>query len=160
MKYTLLFLLLLLASCSVESNSNVILNAVPYIGKTETSNQQELAAYMGIDPKHTKWYAAFVNAVLHESNIAGSETVSDNPLLARSFLKWGYKIDTKNIKSGDLVIFPRGNTKWEGHVGFYLKTVDVNGTIYYAILGGNQSNQVSIELYKADTVLGIRRISM
>jgi len=54
-------------------------------------------------------------------------------------------------------VFPRGNQGWQGHVGFYLRTIEVNGTEYYYILGGNQSNKVSIELFRANKSLGIRR---
>ena len=75
-------------------------------------------------------------------------------MTARAFLDWGTKVSEP--KAGDIVVFPRGNQGWQGHVGFYLRTIEVNGTEYYYILGGNQSNKVSIELYRASGALGIR----
>ena len=79
------------------------------------------------------------------------------PLTARAFLEWGYSVPPSDIQRGDLVVFPRGNQGWQGHVGFYIASKLVNHKEYYVILGGNQSNQVSYELYKASDALGIRR---
>jgi cell wall-associated NlpC family hydrolase len=79
------------------------------------------------------------------------------PLTARAFLDWGQKISKQDIKPGDIVVFPRGNQGWQGHVGFYLKTQTINGVEYYLILGGNQRNKVSIVPYRASRALGIRR---
>ena len=107
----------------------------------------------------TEWCAAFVNSVLNESEIPGSESVSDVPLMARSFLTWGDKILKEDIRPGDIVVFPRGNIGWQGHVGFYLKTQVINGRDFYLILGGNQNNKVSIVAYPASKALGIRRQS-
>lgn len=132
-----------------------LVTAAQYIDYGERSHRAELREFTGVDPLHTEWCAAFVNAVLNESGIPGSESVSDNPLLARSFLDWGVSVD--NPMPGDLVIFPRGNQGWQGHVGFYINTVEIDGVQFYQILGGNQSNRVSIELFPARSALGIRR---
>ena len=59
--------------------------------------------------------------------------------------------------AGDIIVFPRGNEGWQGHVGFYLNSVVKNNKTYYRILGGNQNNAVSIDLYPAKKALGIRR---
>lgn len=75
--------------------------------------------------------------------------------MARSFLEWGESVDSP--RQGDVVVFPRGNTGWQGHVGFYIDSVAINDIVYYRILGGNQGNSVSIDLYSAHTALGIRR---
>jgi hypothetical protein len=72
-------------------------------------------------------------------------------------LHYGISISKEDVMPGDLVIFPRGNEVWKGHVGFYLRTVEVNGVEYYWILGGNQSNKVSVVLYRSSKALGIRR---
>lgn len=132
-----------------------LVTAAQYIDYGERSHRAELIEFTGVDPVRTEWCAAFVNAVLNESGIAGSESVSNNPLLARSFLDWGIRVNEP--LPGDLVIFPRGNQGWQGHVGFYINTVEVNGAEYYQILGGNQNSRVSIELYPARSALGIRR---
>ena len=134
---------------------NPTIKAIQYVGLTEQSDRAELKEYTGVDPVRTEWCAAFINAVLNETGIAGSESVSDYPLTARSFLQWGTKVT--DPQPGDIVVFPRGNSSWQGHVGFYLKTLEMNGVEYYMILGGNQNNKVSIVPYRANRALGIRR---
>jgi uncharacterized protein (TIGR02594 family) len=139
----------------VERNNHVY-QAVQYIGYTESTHRQELKELTGVDPKRTEWCAAFVNAVLEESGIKSNKD-HKYPLTARAFLDWGQPVSKNNIKAGDIVVFPRGNQGWQGHVGFYLRTQVINNVEYYWILGGNQSNKVSIVLYKANKALGIRR---
>lgn len=131
--------------------------AAEYIGLHEFQHRQKIKDLVGVDPVNTEWCAAFVNAVLEINNIPGSESVSNVPLMARSFLTWGDKVDPQDIRRGDVVIFPRGDKGWQGHVGFYVTTNIVNGIEYWLILGGNQQNQVRYDLYKSNTALGIRR---
>jgi uncharacterized protein (TIGR02594 family) len=144
----------------IVSAENPALTAYNYYGLHEQDNREELQTLTGIDPVHTEWCAAFVNGVLEESGIPGSESVSEYPLMARSFLTWGEKISKEDINAGDIVVLPRGDASWQGHVGFYVRTIERAGVTYYAILGGNQSNKVSIELYRASRVLGIRRYNL
>ena len=126
-----------------------------YLDYSEASHRQELKILTGVDPVRTEWCAAFINAVLKESEIEGSESVSDYPLTARSFLHWGEEVEEPNI--GDIIVFPRGNVAWQGHVGFYFGSVIIDDIEYYKILGGNQDNKVSIELFPATRAIGIRR---
>jgi len=139
-----------------EVNPTYISYAQKYVGMDEYSYKSELETLMGIDPISIQWCAAFVNAVLNESGVSGSESISDTPLLARSFLNWGERVDIP--KKGDIVVFPRGNQEWQGHVGFYVDTIVQDGVEYYLILGGNQSNKVSYDLYLAESALSIRRM--
>lgn len=139
----------------LNENRQKVFTAYQYINYSERTHRNELREFMGVDPVRTEWCAAFVNAVLAESQISGSDTVSNYPLTARSFLHWGVEVDEP--EPGDLVVFPRGNQAWQGHVGFYLGTSTIGDREYYQILGGNQSNKVSIELYPANLALGIRR---
>ena len=96
------------------------------------------------------------NAVLEESDIVSNNNHA-YPLTARAFLDLGQQVSKEDIKAGDIVVFPRGDQGWQGHVGFYLKTQIVNGVEYYLILGGNQRNKVSIVTYRSSRALGIRR---
>ena len=132
--------------------------AIQYIGLQEREDRQELINLLEIDPVRVEWCAAFVNAVLEESDI-----VSNNdhayPLTARAFLDWGQKVSKEDIQPGDIVVFPRGNQGWQGHVGFFIKKEVINNITFYMILGGNQDNQVSIKAYRASRALGIRRRS-
>lgn len=159
-KSIFLFAAFFVAACEPsESIPSTLSIAADKIGLQEYKDRTILLEYTGVDPVRTEWCAAFVNAVLNESGIPGSESVSDVPLMARSFLDWGTSIKKENIQSGDLVIFPRGSEGWQGHVGFYIRTVKINEVVHYAILGGNQNNKVSIDLYPANSALGIRRNS-
>jgi len=129
--------------------------AYQYVGYKEQTNRKELWAFMGIDPATFEWCAAFANASLRESGYPGSETVADNPLLARSFLQYGKKVTTPI--QGDIVVLKRGNQGWQGHVGFYVGQKKMNGTLHYALLSGNNDETVDIDWYDANRVLGIRR---
>ena len=147
-------LLSFLLGCGSTTQDANILNAQQFIGLEEKHNRQEIMDLVGVDPVRTEWCAAFVNAILEINGMPGSESVSENPLLARSFLKWGNSINPQDIQKGDIVVFPRGNSQWKGHVGFYVgRSTDGK----YIILGGNQDNSVRYDLYDPKKALGIRR---
>jgi uncharacterized protein (TIGR02594 family) len=143
---------------SPKSNDNPLITAAHYLGFSETTHRAELREYTGVDPVRTEWCAAFVNSVLEESGIPSNKN-HKYPLTARAFLDWGIKVSKDNIQGGDIVVFPRGNQGWQGHVGLYVRSQVINGVEYYWILGGNQNNKVSVELYPASKALGIRRSS-
>ena len=133
------------------------MTASAYIGLEERINRTELRELVGVDPVRTEWCAAFVNAILEKDSIPGSDSVSDYPLTARSFLDWGEPVQRPDIRRGDIVVFPRGTAGWQGHVGFYVETQMVDGVEYWVILGGNQDNTVSYALYRSSSSLGVRR---
>lgn len=144
----------MLPSCiTTTADVNPAESAEQFIGLHERHNRQQIKDFVGVDPVRTEWCAAFVNAVLELDGIPGSQTVSDNPLLARSFLNWGQEIQPQDIKPGDIVIFPRGNVSWQGHVGFFVGATDN----HWIILGGNQNNTVNYQLFKPSRTIGIRR---
>jgi len=140
---------------SVPLTTVSLTHARSLVGLHERQDTSRLKDLLGVNPIHTQWCAAFVNSILHMQDIKGSESVSEHPLTARSFLDWGEPVDVPQY--GDVVVFPRGSQGWQGHVGFYLKTQQINGIDYYIILGGNQNNSVSYELYPAYRAIGIRR---
>tara|TARA_R100001509_G_scaffold148480_2_gene106401 strand:- start:398 stop:898 length:501 start_codon:yes stop_codon:yes gene_type:complete len=165
MQYKVILSAILLAGCgptitvdgkAIPNAPEHVVTAIDKYGLNEYQNKTVLKEYVGVDPRYTEWCAAFVNAVLEESGIPGSDSVSDNPLMARSFLEWGKEV--KDPLAGDVVVFPRGRVGWQGHVGFYVGKETRNGVLYYRILGGNQNNSVNIELYPASRALGIRRM--
>ena len=151
----------MVSGCTLNINSyntpHTVDIASQWVGLHQSYDRSQLREFMGIDPVQTEWCAAFVNSVLAEAGIPGSETVHDYPLMARSFLSWGSSVEPLNIQQGDIVVFPRGRTSWQGHVGFYMETVTVDGVLYWAILGGNQDNSVTVDLYPADRVIDVRR---
>ena len=104
-----------------------------------------------IDPAQTAWCAAFVNGILGFDGIQGT-----GKLNARSFLNFGNEVKGEP-KIGDVVVFSRGDPNgWQGHVGFF-KGYDANGNIL--VLGGNQSDSVSVASYSSERLLGVRRPS-
>lgn len=133
-----------------------VVHAISFLGLHESKDRDQLKNIVGVDPVHTEWCAAFINAVLEQQNIVGSASVSRNPLMARSFLKWGDSVVIPQI--GDIVVFERGNNSWQGHVAIYLDTVERNNKTYHKILGGNQDDSVTISYYPADQLISIRRI--
>jgi len=149
-------LIILMSSCgpSIANDKNsVVQEAEQYIGLQERQDRKILRELVGVDPVRTEWCAAFVNAILESQNIPGSSSVSENPLMARSFLSWGERVDPAEIQRGDIVVFPRGTEGWKGHVGFFVE--EQNGM--WIILGGNQQNEVRYDLYNPRKALGVRR---
>lgn len=153
MRVNILVLVAALGGCQTTV-ADTVNTAERYIGLQERQNRAEIKELVGVDPVRTEWCAAFVNAILEKDSIPGSESVSDNPLMARSFLNWGERVDSVDVRRGDIVVFPRGNEGWQGHVGFYVET-DNDGR--WIILGGNQDNTVSYAVYSPAQALGIRR---
>lgn len=90
--------------------------------------------------------AAFVGAMLKRAGQPNSGS-----LAARSYLKYGIAVD--DPAPGDIAVFSRGNSSWEGHVAFYLGATDTA----VKVLGGNQSNKVSVANYSKSRLLGYRR---
>lgn len=162
MKHSLLLIPLLAAcspdpSLSLKRDTNTLTHkAYHYYGLNEIQDRQLIKEIAGVDPVTTEWCAAFVNMVLLEQELPTSATVSDYPLMARSFLFWGDRV-TGEPQQGDVMVFERGNNGWQGHVAFYVSDTTINGELYYNVLGGNQSDKVSIEPYPANKLLSIRR---
>jgi uncharacterized protein (TIGR02594 family) len=77
--------------------------------------------------------------------------VVNNPLGARNWLNFGVPVAKPEL--GDVLVFWRGTRRgFKGHVGIY-----VGHTLSsYAVLGGNQSNSVSITWISKFRFLGAR----
>jgi uncharacterized protein (TIGR02594 family) len=117
-------------------------------------NNPKVVAYFkdsgnaGVKNDETAWCAAFVGAMLERAGMDGT-----GKLNARSYLEWGKPVDRSDAQPGDIVVFKRGNSSWQGHVAFFVKD---RGAII-DVLGGNQANAVNIKGYQASQLLGIRR---
>lgn len=90
------------------------------------------------------WCSSFVNWVMKQSMIKGTGSAA-----ARSWLDWGYECEPI---TGCIVVLRRGKSETSGHVGFL---VDIDDNFVH-LLGGNQSNKVSIQKYARHDVLGYR----
>lgn len=130
-----------------------------YLGTKEVAGADnnplimEMYASIGADwVEHDSiaWCAAFVGHCLERAGIR-----STRKLTARSYLTFGEPIDLKDAHEGDIVVFKRGNSSWQGHVAFYI--ADAGGKV--AVLGGNQGDAVTIAKYPKTSLLGIRRVS-
>ncbi len=106
------------------------------------------AGHPEVRDDETAWCAAFANAMLSRAGVKGTGS-----LAARSFLKWG--CETDDPKPGDIVVFSRGNSTWQGHVAFFLRLVS-DGTLV-EVLGGNQNNAVNVARFPTAKVLGYRK---
>lgn len=96
----------------------------------------------------TAWCSAKCNEWTQRAGLPGTRAPN-----ARSWLTWGNKLDKP--KPGCVVVFWRGKpTSWEGHVALYVGPGSKPGFI--KVLGGNQSNGVTIQDYAASQVLGYR----
>lgn len=101
-----------------------------------------------IDPRTVPWCGAFVASSLRAWN--PQIELPENPLGARNFLKFGQECKPQ---LGALMIFWRGSKKgWKGHIGFYYG----EDSKYYYVLGGNQSNAVTITRISKHRLLGAR----
>lgn len=107
------------------------------------------AGFPEIDNDETAWCAALVNACLQRAGYTGSKS-----LAARSFLTWGKAVSKPY--PGCIVVFWRQSPRsWQGHVAFYIGETKT----HIKVLGGNQSNQVSIAEYPKSQLLGYRKPS-
>lgn len=91
------------------------------------------------------WCAAFVSAMLERSGARSTRS-----LLARSYLSWGGPLDEPRL--GAIAVLSRGSDTTQGHVGFYLGETEAS----VFILGGNQSNAVSVASFPKSRVLALR----
>ncbi|MBL8823753.1 MAG: TIGR02594 family protein [Planctomycetia bacterium] len=93
----------------------------------------------------TAWCSAFANWVMKQAGVKGTGLAN-----ARSWLQWGYPL--AHPEYGCIVVFSRGSSTWQGHVAFYIRQKG-NDII---VLGGNQSNSVSVSRYAKSRLLGYR----
>ncbi|MFA5897923.1 MAG: TIGR02594 family protein [Hyphomicrobium sp.] len=104
------------------------------------------AGFAGVKSDATAWCAAFVGAMLRRAGYKASGS-----LAARSYEGYGEEAIAPN--RGDIAVFKRGNSSWQGHVSFFLK---IEGD-YVWVFGGNQSDAVNASRYKRGSLLSIRR---
>jgi uncharacterized protein (TIGR02594 family) len=102
-----------------------------------------------VEHDEVAWCAAFVGHCLEKAGIASTRRLN-----ARSYLTWGEKVvRLEQAREGDVVVFTRGSSTAQGHVAFFLKATGSQ----IEVLGGNQSDGVTIARYAKSRLLGIRR---
>lgn len=103
------------------------------------------SGHAGIASDEVAWCAAFAGAILAR---AGHRPTGS--LLARSYLNWGQPLIEPRY--GAIAVFSRGADPGAGHVGFLLGQTNDK----LVILGGNQSDAVTVELIPRTRLLGLR----
>lgn len=131
--------------------------AKTYIGTVEGPGPEnnpavmEMYATVGhdwVEHDSVAWCAAFVGHCLERAGLR-----STRQLTARSYLGWGIPVELEDAQEGDIVVFQRGTSAWQGHVAFFVKRVGSQ----IEVLGGNQSDAVNQKRYPVSKLLGIRR---
>ena len=122
------------------------------LGVTETpgkANTTRVVMYhsttsLGKADDSVPWCASFVNFALKEAGIAGTGAPN-----ARSFLQWGVSTPPK---VGAVGVMRRGNSAWQGHVGFVTAVTPT----HVELLGGNQGDKVSIQRFDRSLFIDFR----
>lgn len=124
-------------------------------GLHEGRNKAELTAWLKSDgsrlgdTEELPWCGDFVETAIKNSlpqeRLPGA--LGQNPYWARNWLLLGES--TQSVPYGAILVFERGSG---GHVGF---AVGQDATDYY-VLGGNQSNMVSVTRIAKSRLLGSR----
>jgi len=94
------------------------------------------------------WCSSFVNWCMKQALLRGTSKAN-----ARSWLDWGVGLNIPAF--GCVVVLRRGDSNWQGHVGFF---VGFDGKNKIKILGGNQSDKVCVQSFPKNKVLGYRWI--
>ncbi len=103
-------------------------------------------SHLGYTADSIPWCGLFVGVVAARAGWA--DQMPKTPLWARSWLEFGEKADKPSF--GDILVFGRDGG---GHVGFYVG----EDAGYYHVLGGNQSDAVTITRIAKGRLLGARR---
>lgn len=131
----------------------IVTEGLNLIGTTETpgskNNQTILnwAKECGVDKVYNSdaipWCGLYVAVVIKRTG----RDIVNSPLWAKSWAKWGEESSTPSL--GDILVFTRGTG---GHVGIYI----AEDNDCYHVLGGNQSDAVTITRIKKIRCISVR----
>ncbi len=137
--------------------TDILLAALEHYGMKEVdgldSNPEIIAmgkelGYDIADDSTTAWCSLAVNYFAKKCGYEYS-----GKLDARSWLKMPVVVLKPTL--GDIVVFWRNDpSSWEGHVGWFINW----NQKYIWVLGGNQSNSLSITAYPRERLLGVRKL--
>ncbi|AWI91680.1 TIGR02594 family protein [Methylobacterium sp. DM1] len=126
-----------------------IAEARRYLGLHERKDAARLDKALRLDASEIPWCGSFVGMVVAAT--LPREVLPVNPLGARNWLKFGTEVKEPQI--GAVAVFWRGTKAgWSGHVGFVVG----HDKTHLHILGGNQSDSVSVARIAKDRLLGYR----
>ena len=125
-------------------------------GKKHNPRIMQYAKQTGLDwvkSDETSWCSIFLTWVALKAQM--SKPPKKVAATARKWLHVGEEVTTPQV--GDVCVFWRvKKTSWQGHVGLFVRYSDDKKSIY--VLGGNQSNKVSIATQPTSRLLGGRRL--
>ncbi len=120
-----------------------------FLGLHEKKNATVLDKALRLDASETAWCGAFVGMVI--ATALPKEPLPANPLGSRNWLKFGKALSGPQI--GAVAVFWRGaKNGWQGHVGIVVG----HDKTHLHILGGNQSDSVSVARIAKNRLLGYR----
>jgi len=139
-------------------NARIYSEAIKYLGVHELDGPKsnplirswilQSADWLDQDDSKTAWCGCFRGAI----GIATATGAPENHFRAASWRQWGIAVDKlENAIKGDTLIFTR---RGGFHVGLFSGLSDNGNPL---VLGGNQSDSVSIAEYDKDHLLSIRR---
>lgn len=103
------------------------------------------------DDSTTAWCGIFMGELFDQLGLEKPKGY----MAARSWLNIGKPVGLDDAQPGDIVIFKRGTSTWQGHVGIFTR---INDPKYISVFGGNQSNRVGHSNYAIADLLGVRRL--
>jgi len=111
---------------------------------------------------HVPWCSAFVHYIAWLCNLPRPREL---PLRARSWLTVGTPVEFP-VQGYDVVILSRAGATADptvidapGHVGWYSSRTGARLGEKVWLLGGNQGDMVSLQVYSSGRVLGYRRLA-
>ncbi|OJH58787.1 TIGR02594 family protein, partial [Agrobacterium pusense] len=120
-----------------------------FLGLHEVKNAKVLDKALRLDASEIAWCGAFVGMVV--ATALPKEPMPANPLGSRNWLKFGKPLNDPQI--GAIAVFWRGSKDgWQGHVGIVVG----HDKTHLHILGGNQSDSVSVARIAKTRLLGYR----
>jgi len=111
---------------------------------------------MGAAADEVPWCSSFVNRLAWLLRLPRSKSAA-----ARSWLTVGTPvIDLHDARAAyDIVVLQRGTSETQGHVGVFMGIMPMASSVpLIQVIGGNQSNGVTVEHYPVTRLLGIRRL--
>ena len=116
-----------------------------------SGNNQRIVGYSrtigqtSVTTDQVPWCASFLGACLEHAGIRSTRS-----LRARSYLDWGRVVDDPRF--GAIAVFSRTSNPALGHVGFVIAALDSE----LVILGGNQSNAVTVARFPRSRLISLR----
>lgn len=120
------------------------------VGKANNQTIMDWADDLDADfhKDETPWCGLFVGHCMNSA--LPDESIPNNFLGARTWLNYGM---SASPQLGSILVFWRGKRDgWQGHVGFYWAEEEN----HFHVLGGNQSDSVSLTRIAKDRLLGAR----